>query len=104
MSNSVPSTIDIRLFWISAVMLYLLSDVGLRAVMRRRKGRRRAMMARLCAAVSLASAVVLVLPLFWWSAVESAFGQLFSWFCTHGVIAFFLTRMGFGFLRDHGKV
>lgn len=100
----MPPTIDIRLFWISAAVLFVLHGIVLWIATRRGTGRSRAVMAKLCASVGFASAAVLIIPLFWWSAVEPVFGQLFSWFCAHGMIAVLLTRMSLGLLRDYGKV
>jgi hypothetical protein len=102
-SNSTPSTIDVRLFWISAAVLFLLGLVGLPAVMRRRKGRSRARTAQLCATVGFTCVAVLAIPLFRWDATEPVFGQLFSWLCAHGMLAFLLTRWSLGVLRDYGK-
>jgi hypothetical protein len=91
----VPHTIDMRLFWISGALLLILLPfaprLGRRASTCRSSGRRNAM---LFTGACFVCVLALLYPLTRWRSDEQSFGQLFSWFCAHGMLAVMYSRMG----------
>jgi len=90
----MPATIDMRLFWISGVLLLILLPfaprIGRRAGDRRHGGRRNAILFIWACTIVVP---ILFYPLIRWNRSDSAFGQVFSWFCAHGMLAIMFSRM-----------
>ena len=103
MPTYMPPTMDMRLFWISTVVMPVLLYVAERVARRRSNPRKDRRNAILCAVMGFASAIVLCAPLLRWDSQQPAFGQLLSWFCVHGVIATLLLRISFGVLASRRK-
>ena len=91
----LPPTIALPLFWASGalimVLLPLARHLSRPACTCRSSGRRNAL---LLMGVCFVCVVPLLYPLTRWRSDEEAFGQLFSWFCAHGMLAVMYSRMG----------
>jgi hypothetical protein len=91
----LPPTIDLPLFWASGALIMILLPFAPRlsrpASTSRRSGRRNAL---LFIGVCFVCVVALLYPLTRWRSDAESFGQLFSWFCAHGMLAVMYSRMG----------
>ena len=100
----MPPTIDIRLFWTSAVLLVIVLSVAPRtassAKTKSASGRR---IAVLLAVLGFGMAALLFYPLLAWKPDEPVFGQLFGWLCAHGMIAALYVRMRFYIVGETPK-
>jgi hypothetical protein len=91
----LPATTDLPLFWASGALLMMLLPFAPRlsrpASTSRSSGRRNAL---LFIGVCFVCVAALLYPLTRWRSDEESFGQLFSWFCAHGMLAVMYSRMG----------
>jgi hypothetical protein len=90
----MPATIDMRLFWISLVMffvvLYFAPRISRHASDRSGGGR---LLAKVFICVTALLTVFLMVPLTSWRRDDGVFGQFFSWFCAHAIPAVLFARM-----------
>jgi hypothetical protein len=109
----MPSTIEMHIFWTSAVLLAAVLTLAPRVCrqMEHHQGSARRNALFLLAA-GVAILPILFYPLTNWSPDDSVFGQLFSWFCAHGFIALLFFRIDLQImsclkryaLQSHGKL
>ena len=90
----MPSTIEMPIFWVSGALLIISLHIGVGPYSRGKKGRG---FSRVKVRVALLLGIVILPFLFYplsrWDPSDTVFGQLFSWYCAHGMIAIMFMRM-----------